>query len=123
LKGSTRATLAGNQAVANAWAGFRWVEQASGTAQGNTARENADGFWVADEAEPTLIGNVARGHHNDAGNASGLVYSGTAGGAARGNEIFDNDWGIALGSQAAPALADNDVHDNTSNQVTGVTFS
>lgn len=123
FKGNSRATASGNRAAANAWAGFRWVEQASGTAQGNTALQNADGFWVADAAVPTLIGNVSRGHRNEAGNGSGLVYSGTAGGAARDNEIFDNDWGIALGTVAAPELADNDVHDNGSNQVTGVTFS
>jgi parallel beta-helix repeat protein len=122
FKGTSRATVSGNRAVANAWAGFRWVEQASGTAQGNTALENADGFWVADEADPTLIGNIARGHHNDAGNGSGFVYSGTAGGAARSNEIFDNDWGVALGTGADPTLTGNDVHDNTSNQVTDVTF-
>jgi len=122
FKGTSRATVARNRAVGNTWAGFRWVDQASGTAEANTAAGNADGFWVADEADPTLIGNTSHGHHTAAGNGSGLVFSGTAGGAARRNDIFDNDWGIALGMDAAPSLADNDVHDNTSNQVTGVAF-
>jgi len=122
FKETSRATVARNRATGNAWAGFRWVDQASGTAEANTAAGNSDGFWVADQADPTLIGNTSHGHHTAAGNGSGLVFSGTAGGAARHNEIYDNDWGIALGVDAAPSLADNYVHDNTSNQVTGITF-
>ncbi len=123
FKETSRATVARNRATGNAWAGFRWVDQASGTAEANTAAGNSDGFWIADQADPTLIGNTSRGHHTAAGNGSGLVYSGTAGGAARHNEISDNDWGIAISADATPSLADNDVHDNTSNQVTDVTFS
>jgi hypothetical protein len=122
FKGTSRATATGNTAEGNRWAGFRWVEQASGVTEGNTARGNADGFWVADEAAPTLLGNISRGHHNESGTGSGLVYSGTDGGAARHNKIYDNDWGIALGTDAAPGLEDNDVHDNTANRVAGVTF-
>lgn len=123
FKQTSRAIVARNQATGNAWAGFRWVDQASGTAEANTASGNSDGFWVADQADPTLIGNASYGHHAAAGNGSGLVYSGTAGGAARLNEVYDNDWGVAIGVDATPSLEDNDVHDNTSNQVINVTFN
>ncbi len=122
FKGTSRAVLTGNTARDNGWSGYRWVEEASGTAQSNAAEGNTDGFWVADEADPTLIGNTSRGHHTEAGNGAGLVYSGTVGGAARRNVVYDNDWGIALGTYAEPLLQDNDIRDNTANRVNGVTF-
>lgn len=122
FKGTSRAVLAGNIARRNGWSAFRWLEQAAGTAQANMAEDNTDGFWIADEAAPTLIGNTSHGHRSAAGNGAGLVYSGTGGGAARRNVVYDNDWGLALAADASPLLEDNDIRDNTANRVNGVTF-
>ena len=105
--------LAGNTATGNAQCGFRWAQEAAGTARRNTSEQNGlSGFWVADSAAPSLVNNIARGNRHAEGYGSGIVFAETAAGVARRNQVYDNDWGIAVGPDAQPRLADNDVHDN-----------
>jgi nitrous oxidase accessory protein len=106
-------TLTGNTATGNEQCGFRWAQEAAGTARRNTSELNGlSGFWVADSAAPSLVNNIARSNHHAEGYGSGLVFAETAGGLARRNNVYDNDWGIAVGPDAHPRLVDNDVHDN-----------
>lgn len=107
-------TLTDNSSTGNGQCGFRWAQDATGEARRNAAEGNGlCGFWIADAAAPTLINNVARSNRHAEGYGSGLAYAGTAGGVARRNQVYDNDWGIAIGPDAVPVLTHNDVHDNT----------
>ncbi len=74
---------------------------------------------MADSAAPTLVNNIARGNRHAEGYGSGIVFAEAAGGVARRNQVYDNDWGIAIGPDAQPRLADNDVHDNTRDHLRG----
>jgi parallel beta-helix repeat protein len=107
-------TLLDNIARGNGECGFEWAQKTTGTARRNLSEGNGlSGFWVAGEAAPTLVNNIARSNRHPEGYGSGLAFAGTAGGEARRNEVYDNDWGIAIGPNAAPELANNEVHDNT----------
>jgi len=107
-------TLLDNIARGNAQCGFIWAQTATGTGRRNLSEDNGlSGFWVAGQAAPTLVNNTARSNQHPEGYGSGLAFAGTAGGEARRNEVYDNDWGIAIGPNAAPELANNEVHDNT----------
>jgi len=107
-------TLLENTARGNGECGFVWAQKATGTARRNLSEGNRlSGFWIGEEAAPTLINNTARSNRHPEGYGSGLAFAGTAGGEARRNEVYDNDWGIAIGPDAVPELANNEVHDNT----------
>lgn len=108
------AVLADNTASANGQCGFKWDDSAAGEGRRNTAEANGlCGFWIGGAAAPTLVNNIARSNRHREGYGSGFAYAGTAGGIGRRNQVYDNDWGIALGPDARPRLADNDVHDNS----------
>lgn len=114
IEDQATSTLTENTAQGNEECGFRWAQEATGTARRNTSEENGlCGFWIADGAAPTIVNNIARGNRHPEGYGSGIVFAESAGGAARRNQVYDNDWGIAVGPDAQPRLADNDVHDNT----------
>lgn len=112
--------------------GIAYFENSGGTAKGNTLKENKrDGIFIMRDAAPELIENICSKNQK-----YGILYAGTQGGSAKKNQCTFNEWagimvtensiplleenicfsnqaGIYIEDTANPELVDNDLHDNS----------
>ena len=117
--------------TADKGAGIAYLGQSGGTAIGNTVSKSRDGIYISEEAAPKLVENLCVDNFE-----VGIFYSSQYGGSAIRNQCasngrtgiavtdyssplleenicYGNQVGIFIAETANPELLNNDLHDNT----------
>lgn len=100
--GTSDGTVADSRFADNA-AGVVVGSDAKPAVQGNEINGGEVGIQVIDRAAPEITGNTVTGSARAA-----LIWTDTAAGRVDGNRCIDVEFGIVVGSTAAPFLAEND---------------
>jgi parallel beta-helix repeat protein len=103
--------LRGNICSDNGLVGIGYMDLAKGLVSENECTGNVIGIALAVESGPTLERNKS----ND--NDYGIAYLDNAGGESYGNEVMRNKVGITIGGSSTVQLGDNDVRDNTEEDI------
>lgn len=98
-----------NRINGNQESGIVYWYGASGSASENQISANGmDGISVQEASSPTLSGNSITNNSQ-----AGIYFSAGAMGHAEKNECAGNQWGMYLDTGASPTIGDNNLHDNT----------